>query len=55
MKNGIPFEVAFGIAPENKEAAHLNKLERRAASIIFGIYDGGKFNYDTMQFEKQDG
>jgi hypothetical protein len=52
MKNGVPFEVAFGIAPENRATAVLDDVERRAASIVFGMFEGHKFNFDTMQFEK---
>lgn len=51
MKNGVPFEIAFGIEPENRKVAYLDALEREAAAIHFAIFDGGKFNFDTMQFE----
>jgi hypothetical protein len=42
IKNGIPFDVAWS----------LDQTERYVWSIIFGIFEGGNFNRETMQFEK---
>jgi hypothetical protein len=35
-------------------AFSLPRDDRFAWSVIFGIFEGGKFNYDTLQFEKDD-
>ncbi len=41
VKNGVPFDVAFGV----------DDVTRAAWSIIFSEMEGAKFNTRTMQFE----
>ena len=46
MKNGVPFELAFG------NADRLTLIERTAISIKLSEFEGNKFNYDSFEFEK---
>ena len=46
MKNGVPFEIAFG-RPDR-----LTHAERQAMSIVFSQCEGGEFDFDTMEFKK---
>ncbi|MDE2354945.1 MAG: hypothetical protein KGL17_07980 [Betaproteobacteria bacterium] len=41
VKNGIPFDVAFG----------LDDVTRAAWCIVFSEQGGAKFNWRTMEFE----
>lgn len=43
MKNGVPFDVAFG----------MDDVMRQAAHIMFAEFEGAKFNIDAMAFEKE--
>ena len=40
VKHGVPFDVAFSLPPE----------ERFAFAVIFGRFEGGKFDFDKMTF-----
>ncbi len=42
VKNGVPFDVAFG----------LDDVMRAGWCIIFSEMEGNKFNFTTMQFEE---
>lgn len=42
VKNGVPFDVAWVLKP----------VERFSWCVIFGRFDGGKFNSSTMQWEQ---
>lgn len=42
VKNGVPFDLAFS----------LGETERAAFCIIFGEIDGGKFDWQQMEFTK---
>ncbi|MBV8656623.1 MAG: hypothetical protein JO142_02250 [Burkholderiales bacterium] len=42
VKNGIPFDVAFG----------LDDMTRAAWCIVFSEMEGSKFNWDKMDFER---
>lgn len=44
MKNGIPFDLAFQLDDET----------RAGFCIVFGELEGGRFNWDSMSFEKDD-
>jgi hypothetical protein len=44
IKNGIPFDVAFALDP----------IDRFVWSVIFGKFEGAKFNLDTLEFERSD-
>jgi len=50
VANGVPWHVALGIDPS--EHIVLTEMERAAAAIIFGIFDGGKWNWDSMTWDK---
>lgn len=52
MKNGVPFRVAMGIADDRSE--YLSPDIRTGLAIIFGELDGGKFNWNTLDWEKDD-
>lgn len=41
VKNGVPYDVAFSLDP----------TELQAYTIIFGEFEGKKFNWGSMQFE----
>jgi hypothetical protein len=43
VKNGVPYDVAFSLPPEDVAAY----------SIIFGEIEGSKFCWATMSWEKQ--
>lgn len=51
MRHGVPFHEAFGLAPG--ENWQLDGIERAAMAITFGIFEGGKFNWSTMEFEER--
>lgn len=39
--------------PKDKaDAWRISPIERRAFSIAFSIFEGGKFNWETMRFEE---
>jgi hypothetical protein len=40
VKHGVPFDVAFS----------LNEIDRAAFAIVMGQFEGGKFDWDAMQF-----
>jgi hypothetical protein len=42
--HGVPFDVAFTLPPD----------ERYAYAAIFGKFEGGKFNLETLEFEEGD-
>jgi hypothetical protein len=42
VKNGVPYERAFD----------MEDAERIAHSVVFGEFEGQKFNWSTMRFEK---
>lgn len=42
VRNGVPFDVAFG----------LDEVTRAAWAIVFSEFEGAKFNWATMQFEE---
>lgn len=42
VRNGVPFDVAHSLSWQ----------ERYAFCIIFQRFDGAKFNFKTMEFEK---
>lgn len=44
MKNGVGFDLAFGMSDNS----------RAAFAIIFAEFEGSKFNWQTMEFERQD-
>lgn len=44
MKNGVPFDVAFG----------LDEVTRAAFSIVFSEMEGNKFDFNRMEFVKDD-
>jgi hypothetical protein len=44
VKNGIPFDVAFG----------LDEATRSAWCIMFCEFAGAKFNWNSMQFEDRE-
>ncbi|MDW3683110.1 hypothetical protein RA280_15395 [Cupriavidus sp. CV2] len=37
---------------DRADAWQMDVVERRAFSINFSIFEGGKFNWDTMRFEE---
>ncbi len=43
VKNGVPFDLAFSIDDEL----------RTAMAIQLSIFEGNKFNIDTMMFEEK--
>ncbi len=43
VKNGIPFDVA----------ASLDDEERLAWSVIFGEFEGGHFEWETLSWKKE--
>lgn len=45
MRNGVPFDTAF----------ELPETTRAAFSIVFSQFEGAKFNWDRMEFEKPEG
>jgi hypothetical protein len=42
VKNGVPWDVAEAMDDD----------ERLAACIVFGRFEGNRWNWDTMAFEK---
>lgn len=44
MRNGIPFDVAFG----------LDETSRAAYCIVFSGFEGSKFNWNTWEFDKRE-
>lgn len=52
MKNGVPFHTALGMPKERADTWRVDDIERRAFSINFSIFEGGKFNWNTMKFEE---
>jgi hypothetical protein len=52
MKNGVPFHTALSMSKERADAWRIDEIERRAFSINFSIFEGGKFNWNTMRFEE---
>jgi hypothetical protein len=48
VKNGVPFDIAFGTGIE------LDAIERSAIAIIISEFEGGKFNWNNLSWEKQD-
>ena len=47
MKNGVPFNVAFG------QVSNLQDIERSAMAIIFSEFEGSKFKWNTLSWETQ--
>lgn len=45
MKNGVPFHTAMD---------DLSAAEAEAYGIIFGTFEGGRFNFTTWAWEKPD-
>ena len=45
MKNGVPFDVAFDA----------DSAFRMAATVVFGEFEGGTFDWDRMEWEKREG
>jgi hypothetical protein len=43
VRNGVPFDVAFSV----------DDATRTAFSIVFSEFEGNKFNYERMEFEKE--
>jgi hypothetical protein len=44
VKNGVPYDVAFSLPPEDVEAY----------GIIFGEMEGGSFDWNRWDWEKRD-
>ena len=42
VKNGVPFDVAFG----------MDDIKRTAFCIVMSEMEGSRFNWNTMQFEE---
>lgn len=45
MKNGIPYDLAMN---------ELSNAETMAYAIAFSEMEGGKFNWDAMQWERRE-
>jgi len=53
VKNGVPFNTAFGINQVDQADFQLTKAELTAMQIIFSEQEGaGQFNFDTRDFDK---
>ncbi|MBB5508158.1 hypothetical protein [Paraburkholderia atlantica] len=51
LKNGAPFHVAFDIDRSDVDSFRMDHVERRAMCIVMGQLEGGKFNWNSMEFE----
>lgn len=49
MKYGVPFDVAFAMSEGEPE---LNAMGL-AMTVIFGEFEGGKFNWENFEWEKR--
>lgn len=47
MKNGVPFDIVFS-------TGNLSAHERHAMAIVFSELEGGRFNWHTWSWEKQE-
>lgn len=52
LRSGAPFHVAFGIDPQSVSTFQIDDIERHAMCIVMGQLEGGKFNWQSMEFEE---
>lgn len=48
MKNGVPFNTAFGV----REGWRVDKVERRAMAITFSCFNGAEYDWEAMKFRE---
>jgi len=54
MKGGAPFHIAFGMTREEADRCILEPTERQALAIVFGELEGNRFNWQRMEFEREE-
>jgi hypothetical protein len=52
VKNGVPFNAAWGLAPGADP--ELDDLEMLALAVVFGEFEGGSFDWDAMCWRRRD-
>lgn len=48
VHNGVPFSTVFG------EQTTLTALEKAAMSIVFSTFEGHEFDWDSMEFKRNE-
>ena len=52
VRNGVPFNVAFGVPPGEQYV--LVEADVASFAIIFSEFEGNKFDINTMQFKERE-
>lgn len=48
IRNGVPFDVAYALEESGPEG----EAEALAWDILHGIFEGGRYNWDRMEWER---
>jgi hypothetical protein len=51
VKNGVPIQMAFGL--DGTGADQLDDVDRTALAICFRIFEGAKFDMQSMRFVEE--
>lgn len=52
MKNGVPFQFAFGMVKNRADDWQVDRIERRAMAITFSIFNGAEYDWEAMRFRE---
>lgn len=53
VRNGVPFSVAFGMDAGDLDTYRMPDDVRIALSVVFGQFDGNRYNWATHKWEER--
>ena len=53
VRNGVPFATAFGMDADDISTYRMPDDVRLALAVLFGEWEGGRYNWSTRTWEKQ--